>query len=48
MVQRAMIALPEGADAETASATFRDGVLQIELQLPRQQAKARKLESKEH
>lgn len=41
------IALPEGADAETASATFHDGVLQIELQLPRQQAKARKLEVKE-
>lgn len=42
------IALPEGAEAETASATFHDGVLQIELQLPRQQAKARKLEIKEH
>ncbi len=41
------IALPEGAEAETASATFHDGVLQIELQLPRQQAKARKLEIKE-
>jgi HSP20 family protein len=41
------IALPEGAEADTASATFHDGVLQIELQLPRQQSKARKLEIKE-
>jgi HSP20 family protein len=41
------IALPEGAEADTASATFHDGVLQIELQLPRQQAKGRKLEIKE-
>jgi HSP20 family protein len=38
------IALPEGADPETASATFRDGVLQIELQVQQQRAKAHRLE----
>ena len=42
------IALPEGAEVDTASASFHDGVLQIELQLPRQQTKARKLEIREH
>ena len=31
------IPLPEGANAESASATFRDGVLEIELEAPKQQ-----------
>jgi HSP20 family protein len=41
------IPLPEGADAESASATFRDGVLQIEVQAPSQQARGRTLEIKD-
>ena len=40
------IPLPEGTDIENASATFRDGVLQIELQAPKQQMRGRTLEIK--
>ena len=38
------IPLPEGTNAESASATFRDGVLRIELDAPREQQRGRKLE----
>jgi HSP20 family protein len=38
------IPLPEGANAESASASFRDGVLRIELDAPREQQRGRKLE----
>jgi HSP20 family protein len=38
------IPLPEGADAQTASATFRDGVLQIEIKAPQQRPTSRTLE----
>jgi HSP20 family protein len=41
------ILLPEGANTESASATFRDGVLQIEVQAPSQQARGRTLEIKD-
>src|ERR1700737_5242824 len=41
------IPLPEGANTESASATFRDGVLQIEEQAPSQQARGRTLEIKD-
>ena len=41
------IPLPEGANTENASATFRDGVLQIEVQAPSQQARGRTLEIKD-
>src|ERR1700682_2913669 len=41
------IPLPEGANTESASATFRDGVLQIEVQAPSQQAGGRTLEIKD-
>jgi HSP20 family protein len=41
------IPLPEGADPESAFATFRDGVLQIELQAPSEQARGRTLEIKD-
>ena len=41
------IPLPEGANTESASATFRDGVLQIEVQAPSQQARGRTLEIKD-
>jgi HSP20 family protein len=40
------IPLPEGADIENATATFRDGVLQIELQAPKQMSRGRTLEIK--
>ena len=40
------IPLPEGTDIENATATFRDGVLQIELQAPKQQSRGRMLEIK--
>src|SRR5207247_1185933 len=40
------IPLPEGANTENASATFRDGVLQIEVQAPTQQSRSRTLEIK--
>jgi HSP20 family protein len=38
------IPLPEGTNADSASASFRDGVLRIELDAPRQQQRGRKLE----
>jgi len=38
------IPLPEGTNADSASATFRDGVLRIELDAPREQQRGRKLE----
>jgi HSP20 family protein len=38
------IPLPEGTSAESASATFRDGVLEIELDAPRQQQRGRTIE----
>ena len=38
------ILLPEGADPSTASATFRDGVLEIVLQAPPKRAGSRSLE----
>ena len=41
------IPLPEGANTENASATFRDGVLQIEVQAPSQQSRGRTLEIKD-
>ena len=41
------IPLPDGANTESASATFRDGVLQIEVQAPSQQARGRTLEIKD-
>jgi HSP20 family protein len=40
------IPLPEGADIENASATFRDGVLQIEVQAPKPKSHGRTLEIK--
>ena len=40
------IPLPEGANTDNASATFRDGVLQIEVQAPTQQSRGRTLEIK--
>lgn len=41
------IPLPEGADPSTASATFRDGVLEIALQAPQKRAGTRSLEIKD-
>jgi HSP20 family protein len=41
------IPLPEGVDADSAQATFRDGVLEIEVDLPKPQQRGRKLEIKE-
>ena len=38
------IPLPEGTNADSANATFRDGVLEIELEAPRQQQRGRTLE----
>jgi HSP20 family protein len=38
------IPLPEGTNAESANATFRDGVLEIEIDAPRQQQRGRTLE----
>jgi HSP20 family protein len=39
-----MIPLPEGVDTEQATAIFRDGVLEIEVPMPRQQQRSRQLE----
>lgn len=39
-----VIPLPEGTDAEQANATFRDGVLQIEVPVPQQRQRGRRLE----
>jgi HSP20 family protein len=41
------IPLPEGANTESASATFRDGVLQIEIEVPQQKSSGRTLEIKD-
>jgi len=41
------IPLPEGANTENASATFRDGVLQIEIEVPQQKSSGRTLEIKD-
>lgn len=41
------IPLPEGADPQTASATFRDGVLHIEMKAPQTASTARTLEIKD-
>ncbi len=38
------IPLPEGANADAATATFRDGVLEIEIDKPQQASKGRRLE----
>ena len=38
------IPLPEGTNTDSANATFRDGVLEIELDAPRQQQRGRTLE----
>jgi HSP20 family protein len=38
------IPLPEGTNADSATATFRDGVLEIEVDMPRQQERGRTLE----
>ena len=39
-----VIPLPEGVDGQDAQATFRDGVLHIELPMPQQRTRARRLE----
>ena len=41
------IPLPEGANTENASATFRDGVLQIEIEAPQKKSSGRTLEIKD-
>jgi len=41
------IPLPEGANTENASATFRDGALQIEIEVPQQKTSGRTLEIKD-
>jgi len=41
------IPLPEGTDTESATASFRDGVLEIELDAPREQQRGRTLEIRE-
>jgi HSP20 family protein len=41
------IPLPEGANVDNAQATFRDGVLEIEIEAPRGRASARRLEVKD-
>jgi HSP20 family protein len=41
------IPLPESANTENASATFRDGVLQIEIEAPQQKPSGRTLEIKD-
>ena len=38
------IPLPEGANADSAQASFRDGVLEIELDAPREQQRGRRLD----
>jgi HSP20 family protein len=38
------IPLPEGTNAESATASFRDGVLEIEVDMPREQQRGRTLE----
>ena len=41
------VALPEGIDTEQASATFRNGVLEVELPMPQRQQRGRRLEIRE-
>jgi len=41
------IPLPEGAGADAAEATFRDGVLEITMQAPQRRTRGRRLEIKE-
>ena len=41
------IPLPEGTNTESATASFRDGVLEIEVDMPRQQQRGRMLEIRE-
>jgi HSP20 family protein len=41
------IPLPEGANADSATATFRDGVLEVDVDMPRQQERGRTLEIRE-
>jgi HSP20 family protein len=41
------IPLPEGTNADTANATFRDGVLEIEFDMPRGQQRGRTLQIRE-
>ena len=41
------IPLPDGANTENASATFRDGVLQIEIDVPQHKSSGRTLEIKD-
>jgi HSP20 family protein len=41
------IPLPEGIDVEQAAATFRNGVLEIEMPMPQQRGRGRKLEVRE-
>jgi HSP20 family protein len=38
------VPLPEGAQVDTASAQFKNGVLEIEIEIPEQQSKGRKIE----
>ena len=42
-----MIPLPEGVKTDNASATFRDGVLQIEVEMPQKKSSGRTLEIKD-
>lgn len=41
------ILLPEGAKVDTASATFQNGVLEIEIEVPQQTSGSRKIEIRE-
>jgi HSP20 family protein len=41
---RRLVPLPEGANAEDAEATFKNGVLEITMQAPQQQARGRQIE----
>ena len=41
------IPLPEGADVDAAKASFKDGVLNVEVPLPQQRARGRTLEISE-
>jgi HSP20 family protein len=41
------ISLPEGANLESASASFENGVLRIELEVPEQQQRSRRIEVRE-
>ena len=41
------IPLPEGVNADSANATFRNGVLEISMQAPQRESRGRRLEIKE-